>query len=54
MRSSLRSVDLGGITVRDVAAVVLPDAALGQNLLGMSFLGQVHWQYQSGRLLLEQ
>jgi aspartyl protease family protein len=51
---ALRSVELGGITVRDVAAVVLPDGALGQNLLGMSFLSRVRWQYQGGRLVLEQ
>jgi aspartyl protease family protein len=49
-----RSVELGGIVVRDVAAVVLPDEALAQNLLGMSFLSRIHWQYQGGRLVLEQ
>jgi aspartyl protease family protein len=51
---ALRSVEIGGITVRDVAAVVLPDGALGQNLLGMSFLSRVRWQYQGSRLVLEQ
>jgi aspartyl protease family protein len=51
---ALRSVELGGILVRDVAAVVLPDGALGQNLLGMSFLSRIHWQYQGDRLALEQ
>jgi aspartyl protease family protein len=50
----LRSVELGGIVVRNVAALVLPDDALTQNLLGMSFLSRVHWQYQGGRLMLEQ
>jgi aspartyl protease family protein len=50
----LNRVEVGDLIVRNVTAMVLPDEALGQNLLGMSFLGQVHWQYQSGRLVLEQ
>src|SRR6266700_4023110 len=33
----LNRVDVGSLTVRNVAALVLPDDALGQNLLGMSF-----------------
>jgi aspartyl protease family protein len=52
--AELASVELGGIRVRNVAAVVLPDEALAQNLLGMSFLSRIHWQYQGGRLILEQ
>ena len=27
--------------------------SLRQNLLGMSFLSQVHWQYRAGTLVLE-
>jgi len=50
----LNRVEIGDIIVRNVMALVLPDEALGQNLLGMSFLSRVHWQYQSGKLLLEQ
>ena len=50
----LDRVEVGDLLVRNVAAVVLPDAALAQNLLGMSFLSQVHWQYQGGTLMLEQ
>jgi len=50
----LSRVEIGDVIVRDVAALVLPDDALGENLLGMSFLGQIHWQYQSGKLVLEQ
>jgi aspartyl protease family protein len=50
----LDRVEVGDLLVRHVAAVVLPDAALAQNLLGMSFLSQVHWQYQGGNLVLEQ
>jgi aspartyl protease family protein len=52
--AELASVELGGILLHNVAAVVLPDTALGQNLLGMSFLSRIHWQYQGGRLILEQ
>jgi aspartyl protease family protein len=52
--TELASVELGGILVHNVAALVLPDAALAQNLLGMSFLSRIHWQYQGGRLILEQ
>ena len=51
---ALDRVELGDLLVRNVAAVVLPDAALAQNLLGMSFLSRVHWQYQGGTLMIEQ
>jgi aspartyl protease family protein len=50
----LNRVEIGDLTVRNVSALILPDEALGQNLLGMSFLARVHWQYQLGRLVLEQ
>jgi aspartyl protease family protein len=49
----LDRVAIGDVVARNVAAVVLPDDALAQNLLGMSFLSQVHWQYRAGRLVLE-
>jgi aspartyl protease family protein len=52
--TELASVELGGILLHNVAAVVLPDEALAQNLLGMSFLSRIDWQYQGGRLMLEQ
>jgi aspartyl protease family protein len=52
--AELVSVELDGILVHNAAAVVLPDEALAQNLLGMSFLSRIHWQYQGGRLILEQ
>jgi aspartyl protease family protein len=52
--TELASVELGGIIVHNVAAIVLPDEALSQNLLGMSFLSRVRWQHQDGRLVLEQ
>jgi aspartyl protease family protein len=50
----LHRVEVNGITVRDVQAVVVPDEALGENLLGMSFLSRVKWTYDRGRLVLEQ
>src|SRR3984893_9758834 len=50
----LNRVEIGDLLVRNVAAVVLPDEALAQNLLGMSFLSRVHWSYQGGKLVLEQ
>jgi aspartyl protease family protein len=50
----LNRVEVGGLTVRNVAALVLPDEALGQNLLGMSFLSKVKWEHRNGRLVLEQ
>jgi aspartyl protease family protein len=50
----LNRVEVGSLTVRNVAAIVLPDEALGQNLLGMSFLSKVRWEHRDGRLVLEQ
>jgi aspartyl protease family protein len=50
----LNRVEVGDLIVRNVSGLVLPDEALAQNLLGMSFLSRVHWQYQSGKLVLEQ
>ena len=40
--------------MRNVAALVLPDEALSENLLGMSFLSKVRWEHRNGRLVLEQ
>ena len=40
-RAKLDRIEVGGITVYDVAALVLPDEALGQNLLGVSFLSRL-------------
>jgi aspartyl protease family protein len=53
-RAELRSVEIGGIVVRDLVAYVHPDQALGVNLLGMSFLSRVRWTYERGRLVIEQ
>ena len=51
----LMSVDVGGLTVRDVRALVLPDEALSENLLGLSFLSRLRrFEYAGGKLVLEQ
>jgi aspartyl protease family protein len=50
----LNRVDIGSLTVRNVRAVVFPDEALSENLLGMSFLSRVRWEHHDGRLVLEQ
>jgi len=50
----LQRVEVDDIVVRDVAALVQPDEALGVNLLGMSFLSRVRWTHERGKLILEQ
>jgi len=54
-RTRLAMIELGGLVVRDVEAVVLPDEALSENLLGLSFLSKLkRFEYANGRLVLEQ
>ncbi len=50
------SIEVGvGIRVYDVAGLVLPDEALKENLLGLSFLSRLRrFEYANGRLVLEQ
>jgi aspartyl protease family protein len=51
----LASIDIGGVVVRDVDALVMPDGMLDQNLLGMAFLSRLkRFEYANGKLLLEQ
>jgi aspartyl protease family protein len=51
----LDRIELGDITVFDVPALVLPDEALAQNLLGVSFLSKLkRYEYANGRMVLEQ
>ncbi len=50
----LDTVQVGDIIVRDVPALIVPDKALGVNLLGMSFLSRVRWLHERGQLVLEQ
>jgi aspartyl protease family protein len=53
--AKLERIEVGDITVFDVAALVLPDEALSQNLLGVSFLSRLRrYEYADGRMLLEQ
>jgi aspartyl protease family protein len=54
-RTRLAMVELGGLIVRDVDAMVLPDEALSENLLGLSFLSKLkRFEYSGGRMVLEQ
>jgi aspartyl protease family protein len=54
-RARLAMVDIGGLVVRDVDAMVLPDEALRENLLGLSFLSKLkRYEYANGKLVLEQ
>ena len=51
----LDTVAIDDIEVHDVAALVLPDAALSDNLLGLSFLQRLRrFEYSDGKLVLEQ
>jgi aspartyl protease family protein len=48
-------VAIGNLELRDVAALVLPDGALSDNLLGLSFLSRLRrFEYSGGKLVLEQ
>ena len=52
--TTLGMVEIGGIMVRDVVAVIMPDGALSENLLGMSFLTRLrHFEYSEGKMVLE-
>ena len=54
-RTRLAMVELGGLVVRDVDAMVLPDEALSENLLGLSFLSRLkRFEYANGQMVLEQ
>ena len=54
-RARLAMIELGGLVVRDVDALVLPDAALSENLLGMSFLSKLkRFELANGKMVLEQ
>ena len=53
-RVRLNQIEVNGITVRDIDALVVADEALSTNLLGMSFLSRVKWTHDRGRLVLEQ
>jgi aspartyl protease family protein len=51
----LERIEIGGVTVRSVAALVIPDQALSENLLGLSFLSKLRrYEYREGRMILEE
>ena len=51
----LDMVEVGGVMVRDVDAIVMADKTLSENLLGLSFLSRLHrFEYREGRLVLEE
>lgn len=53
--AKIERIEVGGITVYDVPAMILPDQALSKNLLGVSFLSRLkRYEYANGRLVLEQ
>lgn len=52
---TLNMVEVGGLIVRDVRALVVQGEALSENLLGLSFLTKLRrFEYANGRLVLEQ
>ena len=54
-RTRIAMIDVGGLVVRDVEAMVLPDDALSENLLGLSFLSRLkRFEYANGMMVLEQ
>lgn len=51
---TLNSVDVGGLVVRDVQALVVAGTGLSENLLGLSYLTRLkRFEYAKGRLVLE-
>ncbi|WP_315837025.1 TIGR02281 family clan AA aspartic protease [Bradyrhizobium prioriisuperbiae] len=53
-RVRLASVDIGGLVVRDVDAMVLPDGVLSENLLGLSYLSKLkRFEMANGQMVLE-
>lgn len=54
-RTRIARIEVGDLIVRDVDAMVLPDEALSENLLGLSFLSKLkRFEYTNGRMVLEQ
>jgi len=50
----IAAIEVSGIVVHDVDAIVLPDDALAHNLLGMSFLNKLrHFALANGTMVLE-
>jgi aspartyl protease family protein len=54
-RAMLPAVEIGGIVVRNVEALIVDDSALTENLLGLSFLSRLsRYEYKDGQLVMEQ
>jgi aspartyl protease family protein len=52
---NLGMVEIGGVIVRNVDALVMPEESLSENLLGLSFLSRLRrFEYREGRLVLEE
>jgi aspartyl protease family protein len=53
--AELDRVEIGDLVVHDVAALVMPEGVLSDNLLGLSFLSRLRrFEYTDGKLVLEQ
>ena len=53
--AKLERVEIGNITVFDVPALLLPDKALAENLLGIYFLSRLKsYAVAGGHMVLEQ
>ncbi|MEO3386565.1 TIGR02281 family clan AA aspartic protease [Mesorhizobium sp. CAU 1741] len=53
--ATIDRLEIGGIEVRDIRAVVLEDEVLTSTLVGMSFLSRLRrYQVESGTMVLEQ
>ena len=51
----LNNVDIDGLVVRNVQALVVPGSGLSENLLGLSYLTKLkRFEYANGKLVLEQ
>ena len=51
---TLSSVDIGGLVVRDVRALVVSGGGLSENLLGLSYLTRLkRFEYANNKLVLE-
>ncbi|MEW6645186.1 MAG: TIGR02281 family clan AA aspartic protease [Pseudomonadota bacterium] len=53
-RIRLASLDVGGLVVRDVDALVLPEGVLSENLLGLSYLSRLkRFEFANGQMVLQ-
>ncbi|HEX2653266.1 MAG TPA: TIGR02281 family clan AA aspartic protease [Xanthobacteraceae bacterium] len=52
---TLGMIEIGGVAVRNVRAMVMPEGALRTNLLGMTFLSRLRrFEVRDGRLVMEE